>query len=197
MSPREIIEYWLGSAPDDFESVTQASKRWYRADKDIDAEIRTRFGAAIAEARRGVFGDWERTPDGALALVILLDQFSRNAYRGTPEAFAGDAVALAVARRAVERGFDRELGCAGRAFLYHPFEHSEDPEDQERSVLLFETLLAEAPPTWREFAAGFVPYAHSHRDVIRQYGRFPHRNEILGRGSTPREEAHLAASGGF
>ena len=124
MSPTEIIEYWLGSAPDDLESVTEASKRWYR-------------------------------------------------------------------------GFDRELGCAGRAFLYHPFEHSEDPEDQERSVLLFETLLAEAPPPWREFAAGFVPYAHSHRDVIRQYGRFPHRNEILGRRSTPREEAHLAASRGF
>ncbi len=197
MSPTEIIEYWLGRAPDDLESVTQASTRWYRVDGDLDAEIRARFGPAIEQARRGAFGDWEQTPEGALALVILLDQFPRNAYRGTPDAFAGDTLALAVARRAIERGFDQELACPGRAFLYHPFEHSEDPGDQERSVSLFEALLAQAPPAWREFAAGFVPYAYSHRDVIGRFGRFPHRNEILGRQTTPEEEAHLAARGGF
>ena len=197
MSPTEIIEYWLGSEPDNLVSVAQASNRWYRADADLDAEIRHRFGSAIEQARRGAFRDWERTPDGALALVILLDQFSRNAFRGAPDAFAGDDAARAVAGRAIKRGFDRLLACPGRAFLYHPFEHSEDPGDQERSVRLFEALHADASPTWREFAAGFVPYAHSHRDVIGRFGRFPHRNAILGRTSTPEEEAHLAAGGGF
>ena len=197
MTPTQVVEFWLGSAPDDLESVSRASKRWYLTDDGFDAEIRDRFGAAIAQARRGVFADWAETPEGGLGLVILLDQFSRNAYRGTPDAFRGDPVALAVAGRAVERGFDRELACPERAFLYHPFEHSEAPEDQERSVVLFETLAAEAPPPWREFAAEFVPYAHAHRDVIARFGRFPHRNAILGRANTAEERAYLDRGGGF
>ena len=197
MTPNEVVGFWLGPEPDHPESVARLSKRWYIADDDFDVEIRDRFGAAIEQARQGKLAGWAQTSGGALALVILLDQFSRNAYRGTPEAFAGDPTALAVARRAVERGFDRELACPGRAFLYHPFEHSEDPKDQERSVLLFERLHAEAPSAWREFAAGFVPYAHSHREVIRRFGRFPHRNAILGHRSTPEEEAYMAVHGGF
>lgn len=197
MTPTEIIEFWLGAAPGDLESITRVSKRWYRVDDEFDTEIRDRFGPAIERARNGAFGDWEESPEGALALVILLDQFSRNAYRGTPDAFAGDPVALAVARRAVERGFDRELGCPGRAILYHPFEHAEDLRDQQQAVLLFEALLAESSPTWREFAAGFLPYAHSHREVIGRFGRFPHRNAILGRESTPEEKTYLVAGGRF
>ena len=197
MTPTEVLEFWLGPAPDDPESIAKESKRWYITDDGFDAEIRARFGAAIEQAQRGSFGDWAETPEGALALVILLDQFPRNAYRGTADAFAGDPVALAVAGNAVERGFDRRLACSGRAFLYHPFEHSEDPEDQERSVVLFETLAAEAPPSWREFAADFVPYAHAHRDVIARFGRFPHRNAILGRVDTPEERAYLDGGGGF
>lgn len=197
MTPTEVLEFWLGSAPDDPESVAKASKCWYIKDDGFDAEIRDRFGAAIERARRGAFSDWAETPEGALALVILLDQFPRNAYRGTADAFAGDPVALAVASGAVERGVDRELSCPGRAFLYHPFEHSEDPEDQERSVALFETLAADAPEEWREFAADFVPYAHAHRDVIARFGRFPHRNALLGRVDTPVERAYLDRGGGF
>ena len=197
MTPMQVVEFWLGPAPDDFESVALASKRWYITDDGFDAEIRDCFGAAIEQAQRGFFADWAETPEGALALVILLDQFPRNAYRGTADAFAGDPVALAVAGRAVDRGVDRELACPGRAFLYHPFEHSEHPEDQERSVVLFETLAAAAPREWREFAAGFVPYAHAHRDVIARFGRFPHRNAILGRANTAEEQAHLDRGGGF
>ncbi|MYA17511.1 MAG: DUF924 domain-containing protein, partial [Gammaproteobacteria bacterium] len=181
MMPTEVLEFWLGPAPDDPDSVVTASKRWYIADDGFDAEIRDRFGAAIEQAQRGFFADWAETPEGALALVILLDQFPRNAHRGTANAFAGDPVALAVAGRAVERGFDRGLACPGRAFLYHPFEHSEDLKDQERSVVLFETLAAQAPNEWHEFAADFVPYALAHRDVIARFGRFPHRNAALGR----------------
>lgn len=197
MTPTQVVEFWLGPAPDDYESVTRASKRWYLTDDAFDAEIRDRFGAAIERGRRGLLADWAGTTGGALGLVILLDQFSRNAYRGTADAFRGDPVALAVAGRAVERGLDRELAWPGRAFLYHPFEHSEDPEDQERSVMLFEALAAEAPPAWRKFAADFVPYAHAHRDVIARFGRFPHRNAILGRVNTAEERAYLDRGGGF
>ena len=197
MTPTDIIEFWLGPTPDDVESVTRASKRWYAMDGGLDTEIRNRFGPLIQAARHDSLAAWEETPQGALGLVILLDQFTRNAYRGTPEAFGGDALALAVATRTVECGLDRELGCAGRAVLYHPFEHSEEPSDQARSVALFEALAREVPPAWREFVAEFVPYAHSHRDVIGRFGRFPHRNPILGRASTPVETAYLAAGGGF
>ena len=197
MDPREIIHFWLGPSPEDIAVVNAASKRWYAADSEFDAQVRNRFGATIRRACEGAFRDWEETSHGALALVILLDQFCRNAYRGTPEAFAGDTRALAVATSAVERGLDRKLGCAARAFLYHPFEHSEDPADQERSARLFESLVGEAPAPWRRFAADFVPYAHAHRDVIARFGRFPHRNEILGRNSTPEELAYLRAGGGF
>ena len=197
MTPTEVLEFWLGPAPDDPESVAKASTRWYIADDGFDVEIRDRFGAAIEQAQQGAFAHWAETPEGALALVILLDQFPRNAYRGTAGAFAGDPVALGVAGRAVERGVDRELACPGRAFLYHPFEHSEDPKDQERSVALFEALAAGAPPEWREFAVDFVPYAHAHRDVIARFGRFPHRNAVLGRVNTAEEQAYLDGGGGF
>lgn len=197
MEPAEVLGFWFGPALDDLESVTAASKRWYAADDDLDAEIRNRFGSVIDTAARGACADWEATPDGALALVVLLDQFPRNAYRATPAAFACDPLALAVAKCAVKRGFDRELPCAGRAFLYHPFEHSEDASDQERSVVLFATLAADAPPPWRAFAEAFVPYARSHREVVERFGRFPHRNAILGRASTPEERAYLDAGGGF
>ena len=197
MTPTQVVEFWLGPAPDDYESVTRASKRWYLTDDAFDAEIRDRFGAAIERGRRGLLADWAGTTGGALGLVILLDQFSRNAYRGTADAFRGDPVALAVAGNAVERGFDLELACPGRAFLYHPFEHSEDPEDQARSVTLFEALAAEAKPPWDEFAAEFVPYALAHRDVIGRFGRFPHRNAILGRANTFEEQVYLDRGGGF
>lgn len=197
MKAKDIIEFWLGPAPDDFESVAAVSKRWYLVDNDFDAEIRARFAPVIQRAQAGALAAWEETAQGALGLVILLDQFTRNAYRGTPGAFDGDAQALAAATRAIDRGLDRELACPGRAFLYHPFEHSEEPEDQERSVALFEALVAEAPPPWRKFAAEFVPYARSHRDVIARFGRFPHRNAILGRVGTPEESAYLDAGGGF
>jgi len=197
VTPHEVIDFWIGPDLDDRGAVELASKRWYAADAEFDAHVRDRFGAAIRRAREGAFRDWERSAHGVLALVILLDQFSRNAYRDTPEAFAGDARALAVAGSAVDCGLDRELGCAGRAFLYHPFEHSEALADQERSVRLFESLVEEASAEWREFAADFVPYAHSHREVIARFGRFPHRNAILGRESTSEELEYLRAGGGF
>jgi uncharacterized protein (DUF924 family) len=162
---------------------------WFRKDDAFDREIRERFGAALAASLAGAFGEWCTTAHGSLARVILLDQFTRNAFRGTPDAFAGDARALATAQSAIERGFDGALDPYERWFLYMPFEHSEDLAMQDRAVELFAALAAQtgvdAP----------LPWAEKHRDVIRRFGRFPHRNEILGRTSTQEELAFLTQPG--
>ncbi len=193
----DVIAFWIGPAPDEFKSVTAFSKRWYRRDAAVDSEIRERFGDAIEAARRGRLTAWGATAEGALGLVILLDQFTRNAYRDTPEAFSGDDLAREVAGGAIDRGLDQELPIAGRALLYHPFEHAETAADQRRSVALFEALVAAATPEWREFATSFLNYARAHQEVIARFGRFPHRNASLGRESTPAELAYLEAGGGF
>lgn len=162
---------------------------WFRKDDAFDDEIRRRFGNAIAAGIAGSFGEWCTTARGSLARVVLLDQFTRNAFRGTPDAFAGDAGALATAEYAIERGFDRELEVRERWFLYMPFQHSESLAVQERSVALFAALAADT---------GFtdpLPYPERHRDVIRRFGRFPHRNELLGRASTPEEIVFLQHPG--
>jgi uncharacterized protein (DUF924 family) len=162
---------------------------WFRKDDAFDEEIRARFGAALAAGIAGAFGDWCTTPTGCLARVVLLDQFTRNAFRGTPDAFAGDVGALATAEDAVERGFDRSLEPLERGFLYMPFEHSELIEQQDRAVALFAVLATETG------LGEQLPWAERHRDVIRRFGRFPHRNEILGRASTPEEVAFLDQPG--
>jgi uncharacterized protein (DUF924 family) len=162
---------------------------WFRKDDAFDEEIRVRFGAALAAGIAGAFGDWCTTPRGCLARVVLLDQFTRNAFRGTPDAFAGDAGALATAEDAVEREFDRSLEPLERWFLYMPFEHSELLAQQDRAVALFAALATETGLDEP------LPWAERHRDVIRRFGRFPHRNEILGRASTPEEVAFLQQPG--
>ena len=162
---------------------------WFRKDDALDEEIRMRCGEALAAGIAGAFGDWCTTPAGCLARVVLLDQFTRNAFRGTSDAFAGDARALATAEDAVERGFDLALEAQERWFLYMPFEHSESLAQQDRAVALFAALAAgtglDEPLVWAE----------RHRDVIRRFGRFPHRNAILGRASTPEEIAFLEQPG--
>ena len=195
--PASIIAFWLGPSPADFDAAKLASKRWYTADEQLDREIRGTFGKAITEARAGALVDWEKTPDGALALVILLDQFTRNAYRGTAAAFSGDAAAREVATGALDRGLDCALPIPGRLLLYHPFEHSEVLEDQRRSVALFSALVTESPAEWREYIESFLRYARAHLEVIERFGRFPHRNAALGRESTPAEQEWLATHGGF
>jgi len=162
---------------------------WFRKDDAFDADIRERFGVALAAGIAGAFGSWCGEPLGCLARVVLLDQFTRNAFRGTPGAFAGDAGALATAEDAVAHGFDRSLAPQERWFLYMPFEHSESLAHQDRSVALFEELAAQTG------LAEPLPWALRHRDVVRRFGRFPHRNDILGRTSTPEEIAFLQEPG--
>lgn len=186
MQPADVLDFWFGAPglrgqgePRDF---------WFRKSAVTDALIRERFGALLESALRGELGSWGQSPRGALALIVVLDQFSRNIHRDTPRAFEGDAAALGLARRLVERGDDLALPPVERWFAYMPFEHSESLADQAESVRLFEQLAAQG-------LAGPLPWAKAHFDVIRRFGRFPHRNEILGRASTPEELDFLSQPG--
>lgn len=189
MTPQQVRDFWFG-APDS-STFGQARREWFVKDEAFDAQVRTRFGATIEHAVAGGLRDWDaQGPAGVLARILVLDQFTRNAHRDTPAAFAGDALALAAARGLVDSGADRTLAPMQRAFVYLPFEHAEDASQQERAVALFAQLAAEHP--------GFddmLDYAHRHRGVIARFGRFPHRNEILGRASTPEEIAFLRQPG--
>jgi uncharacterized protein (DUF924 family) len=174
MTQDEVLDFWFAGDP------ATHRKEWFEKTVEFDASC-TRFADGLRDARRGAFDHWAETPRGTLALIILLDQFSRNLHRNSAEAFAADAKAREIARTAIERGIDRMLGEVERLFVYLPFEHSEDLADQDQSVRLFTSLGEE-----------MTRYAEEHRDVIRRFGRFPHRNAALGRISTPDELAYLA-----
>jgi uncharacterized protein (DUF924 family) len=160
-------------------------KDWFAKNPAFDAKIAERFGDLHARAARGALDSWAETPKGALALIIVLDQFSRNMHRDSAKAFACDAKALGLARRAVDRGFDLGLGEPERVFLYLPFEHSENRRDQELSVGYFGGFSDKL----------YVKAAEKHKVIIDRFGRFPHRNKALGRASTPEETAFLAEPG--
>lgn len=164
-------------------------REWFHKDPVFDAEIRARFGPLIAQAVAGGLGDWCASARGALARVVVLDQFTRNAFRDTPAAFSGDERARATADSAIARGHDRELAPVERWFLYLPFEHSEAPQDQERSLELLRRLAAETG------LHSAVEWAERHAGVVRLFGRFPHRNAILGRESTLEEIEFLRSPG--
>lgn len=188
MTPREVLDFWFADGPDTWR------RAWFQRDAAFDATIRERFGADVVTAREGGFDAWTATPEGALALLILLDQFPRNIFRGTPDAFASDAKARAVAGALVAAQGDLALTPVQRCFCYLPFEHSEAMADQDRAVTLFEGLRDD-PRLAAPGAA--IDYAWRHWHVIREFGRFPHRNAALGRVSTPAEQAWLDAGGGF
>jgi uncharacterized protein (DUF924 family) len=186
---QDVLDFWFG-APGS-EAAFQPRREWFVKSDAFDAEVKRRFGAAIDQAVAGGLHEWDAEgPQGALARILVLDQFTRNAYRNTPRSFEGDTLALAAARQLVDSGAHKELPPLQRAFVYMPFEHAEDAYMQERAVELFTNLAAEHP--------GFdemLDYAHRHRGVIARFGRFPHRNEILGRASTPEEIEFLRQPG--
>jgi uncharacterized protein (DUF924 family) len=175
-TPGEVVAFWRDAGPD----------QWFKKDDAFDAEITRRFLPSYEAAAAGGLAHWEESPEGALALMILLDQFPRNMFRGSARVYAADDTVRAMAERAIGRGFDQQVPKGLRRFFYLPFMHSEDPADQEKCVAL---------------ARGYgdkqlLQYAEHHADIIRRFGRFPHRNALLGRATTPEEQAFLD-SGGF
>jgi uncharacterized protein (DUF924 family) len=192
----EILEFWFGELD---EGLCAAERRQalFRADPDFDAEIRRRFGSEVEAALAGERNAWGDTARGRVALVLLLDQFTRNLFRGSARAFAGDAAALANARRAVAHGQDLELPLEPRVFLYVPYEHAEDLTAQDEGVDLLARLLATLAPgsPAADVVASYLGHAREHRALVAAFGRFPHRNAVLGRASTEAERAHLARDG--
>lgn len=186
IDPRTVLDFWY--AP-------RSKAVWFEKDAAFDEDIRARFGAAIHAAQSGAFEDWRTTPMGTLALLILLDQMARNIHRGQAKAFLGDTRALIIANEALERGYDKGLSFEERRFFYLPFEHAEDMANQERSIQLFTQLYQESPPQDQARAEEQLDYAHRHRDIIKRFGRYPHRNEALGRVSTEDEIAFLKTPG--
>ncbi len=176
VEPRQVIDFWREAGPD----------KWFARDEAFDARFRLAFLDAHWAASRGELEHWADSADGALALLLLLDQFPRNCFRRSGHAYATDPLARHYAARAVEAGFDAQVEPALRVFVYLPFEHSEDMADQQRSVELARGLPEE-----------YLKYAIAHLDVIARFGRFPHRNRELGRENTPDEQAWLDAGGGF
>jgi uncharacterized protein (DUF924 family) len=170
-----VVDFWRTAGPD----------RWFAKDPDFDRRFRERFVSLYEAAVLGAFDNWRATPEGTLALVLLLDQFPRNAFRGTPRMYATDGFARVVAAAAIEAGHDRAFETALQVFYYLPFGHSEDLADQERSVILS-----------RRLGEPNASYAERHRDIVRRFGRFPHRNPILGRPMTQDEQQYLD-EGGF
>ncbi len=192
-----VLEFWLGDAP----AATEAAQlkrwveRWFSRDDGLDEEIRDRFTELLAQARCGALDGWCVWPRGRVALLVLLDQFPRNVHRDSAEAFATDAKALALARKTVADGVDGALSSVERVFVYLPFEHAEDLQAQSQSVALFDALRAAAPAGVAGAFSSFHDYALKHRDVIARFGRFPHRNAVLGRVSTEAECDYLAQPG--
>jgi uncharacterized protein (DUF924 family) len=175
IAPGEIVSFWGDAGPD----------KWFEQDETFDQAIRLRFLPTYEAAKNSELATWEDSAEGALALVLVLDQFPRNLFRCDARAFATDALARAVAERALARGFDQATDLALRPFFYLPFMHSEALFDQDRSVRLYEALGETEE----------LRYATEHRDVVLRFGRFPHRNRALGRETTPAERAFLEADG--
>jgi uncharacterized protein (DUF924 family) len=173
--PAEVIAFWEEAGPD----------RWYNKDAAFDEEIRTRFADLHRQAAAGEKDDWAASAEGALALLLLLDQFSRNMFRGSAQTFAQDAKARDIARQAIAAGFDEQVGWPMRQFFYLPFMHSEEIADQERCVALCHSLPDRST----------LPFAKDHERIVRRFGRFPHRNAVLGRYTSPAEQAFLEGGG--
>jgi uncharacterized protein (DUF924 family) len=192
---RAILDFWFAGARADPAAAATRIERWFGGDAGFDEELRAHFAEAAARAARGELDGWRAEPLASLALVLLLDQLPRSLYRGTARAFAQDAAALAVCTEGIRAYRDRRLGPLERAFFYMPLQHAEDRAAQQRSLGKLERLVAEAPPAWRDLLAGFRDHAAAHREVILRFGRFPHRNALLGRASTDEELAFLAAGG--
>ncbi|MEX2162925.1 MAG: DUF924 family protein [Sulfuricaulis sp.] len=190
-----ILHYWFGGAANNAEIVREKSALWWKKDPGVDAEIRRRFEMMLDAEIKDEFASWSSSPRGQLARVLLCDQFPRNMYRDSPRAFDYDERARKLAREALDAGRDKKLRPVERVFLFLPFEHSEAVDDQVLGLRLYTALVEDVPETDRPTYQKFLEFARKHKEIIDRFGRFPHRNAILGRQSTAAEAEFLKGPG--
>ena len=191
----DIVTFWLEDSRDGPDRALARHGWWYEGGTAVDEAIRVRFGDLVPRACAREIMGWQDTADGALALVLVLDQFTRNLYRGTVDAYAGDSCAIEVVNHAIDRRLDRALHPVATVWLYHPFHHAESVAHQDHGLGLLRALRQRAAPPWRAYVERSIEGWTRHRDIVARFGRFPHRNAVLGRDSTTQELAHLAADG--
>jgi uncharacterized protein (DUF924 family) len=189
-----VLAYWFGDERDPIDGIAALERRgvkWFYGGPEVDREIAARFGGDLERARRGELDGWAEAPRERLALIVLLDQFSRNVFRGTPLAFAQDTAAQRLAVTGLEASMDQELALHERVFFALPLSHAEDPVLQERGLAYAERVTNEAPPAVRPFYERSLDFVRQHHDLVVRFGRFPTRNATLGRSSTPQEITYL------
>jgi len=182
-----VSKFWFPDLSFTPANIERLQKLWFFESRKYDEIIRTQFGQDTEDALSGKHDDLGKSPEGSLSLIVVLDQFTRQAYRGTAKAFSGDEKALKLAKSALSAGFDQQVHPLKRMFMYLPFEHSESIQDQETSIACAKKLVQDLP----EPLQAVLKFAEKHRDIIKAYGRYPHRNDILGRVSTPEELVYL------
>lgn len=193
--PDDVLDYWFADALASPATAEQRNAFWFGVNPDTDKYIWEHFGDVLTDAAAGLYDYWTETARGRLALIVVLDQFPRNIYRGTAEVFRFDALAMSLARDGVGLGQLAGLAVPEQAFFLMPFQHSEDIEDQRAGVDLTRGVVADAAPDWRPLAQGYLDFALLHHDIVQSFGRFPHRNQVLGRQSTEAEALYLAEGG--
>ncbi|MBN1587265.1 MAG: DUF924 domain-containing protein [Candidatus Omnitrophica bacterium] len=191
VEPSDVLDFWFGQLEGDAFFPEDKASMWFRGGPEVDEEISRRFGAAVQSALAGQLDNWKVEPRSCLALILLLDQFTRNIYRGMARAYSGDAQALELCLWGMERGYDLELWPVEAWFFYLPLEHSEDFALQKKSVQCYEALVERSAPAIELPIRNALDYAEQHRDLIERFGRFPHRNDALGRLNTEEEEKYL------
>jgi len=194
-SVTSIIDFWIGPLAESGLASREKSDLWFARSPSFDKAVRREFSGVYQDVVAGRHDDWQQTPRGALALVLVLDQFSRNMFRDTDQMYATDAQAARISKRAIAAGLDRQLVGSERVFIYMPLMHSEDLGDQEECVRLFEAFLQESEGPLARALARSLEFAKAHRDIIEAWGRFPHRNHLLGRPSTTAELEFLETPG--
>lgn len=192
---REILDFWFGELdelglPDEFHR-----NRWFRSNRAFDQEVRRRFLSLVLIASEGGVDHWREEPGGALAELILLDQFTRNIYRGSALAFGNDKLALSLCKQAMDKGQDLALPAIFRAFFYMPLQHAERIADQELAIARYEQMVASTDGVLGDFLGSFWQSARDHHAIVARFGRFPHRNRVMQRASTPEEEEYLGGAG--
>lgn len=194
-NPRQILDFWFGTETDDMAIADRQASLWWAKSVETDARIKQQFEPTVQAAATGALDAWLATPQGRLALILLTDQLPRNIYRDTPQAFAFDTQARALCNNGLAQGHDQALRPIERVFFYLPLEHSEDRDDQARCVALMQQLADAAAPAHQQLYEGYLDFALRHQIIVDRFGRFPHRNQILGRAHTAEEQQFLQQPG--